>query len=51
MIVATAPELCQKCDFFLKKNMEEVFAYVLECMLTMAKIENISTLMRDKFKI
>ena len=34
MIVATVPELCQKCDFLPEKEDERKFAYVLECMLT-----------------
>ena len=38
MIVATVPELCRKCDFFLKKRMKEIFAYVLEFMLTLASV-------------
>ena len=37
MIEATAPELCQKCDFFLRKRMKEIVAYVLKFMLTLAK--------------
>ena len=45
VIVATAPELCQKCDFFLKKWMKEICAYVLEFMLTSAKMQDNSTLM------
>ena len=45
VIVATAPELCQKCNFFLKKRMEEIFAYVLEFMLSLVKMQNNSTLM------
>ena len=36
-VVATAPELCQKCDFYLKKTMKEISANVLEVMLTSAK--------------
>ena len=38
MIVPTALELCQKCVFFLKKRMKEIFAYVLELMLTFNKM-------------
>ena len=45
MIVATAPELCQKCDFLLKKRTKESFANVLEFMLTSAKMQDNSTLM------
>ena len=33
---ATVPELCQKSDFFLKKRMKEIFAYVLKFILTFA---------------
>ena len=36
-MVGTAPELCQKCDFFQKKRMKENLAYVLEFMLTFNK--------------
>ena len=43
MIEATAPELYQKCDFFLRKRMKEIVAYVLEFMLTLAKMQNNST--------
>ena len=45
MKVATAPELCQKCDFLLKKWTKEFFAYVLEFMLTSATMQDNSTLM------
>ena len=45
VIVATAPEQCQKCDFFPKKWMKEISAYVLEFMLTPAKMEDDTTLM------
>ena len=46
MIVATASELCQKCDFFpLKKWMLEISAYVLEFLLTSEKMQDDSTLM------
>ena len=39
------PKLCQKFDFFsLKKRMKEIFAYVLEFMLTLAKVQINSTL-------
>ena len=27
VIVATAPELCQNCDFFPEKRLKEIFAY------------------------
>ena len=33
------------CFFFLKKRMKEFFAYVLEFMLTLAKMQNNSALM------
>ena len=45
MIVATAPEFCQKCDLFLRKRMKEIFAYVLEFMLTFDTMQNTSPLM------
>ena len=51
MIVATVPELCQKCDIFLKKRMKEMFAYVLEFMLTFDKKQNTSPLRCIKFEI
>ena len=38
MIVATAPELSQKCDFFQKKKMKGILVYVLEFMLTFDKM-------------
>ena len=34
----------RKVRFFLKKRMKELFAYVLEVMLTLAKMQNNSTL-------
>ena len=37
--------------FFLKKRMKEIFAYVLEFMLTFDKMQNTSPLMCTKFKI
>ena len=37
--------------FFLKKRMKETFAYVLEFMLTLDKMENTSPLMCTKFEI
>ena len=45
VIVTTAPELCQKPDFFLKNRMKEIFAYVLEFMLTLARMQNNSIFM------
>ena len=51
VIVATAPALCQKCDFFPKKGMKEIFACVLEFMLTLDKMQNTSPLMCAKFEI
>ena len=33
-LVDTAPNLCQKDDFFPEKRMEGIFVYVLEYMLT-----------------
>ena len=41
----SAIDLCQKCDFFLKKRTKEMFAYVLEFMLTLATMQDNSTLM------
>ena len=38
MIVATVPELGQKCDFFQKKVMKGILVYVLEFMLTLDKM-------------
>ena len=40
VIVATAPELCQKCDFFLKKRMKEIFANAPEFMPTFNRMQN-----------
>ena len=34
-----------KCDFYLKKRMKEIFAYVLELMSTLAKMQEISCFM------
>ena len=51
MIVAIAPEFCQKCDLFLTKRMKEIFAYVLEFMLTFNKVQNVSPLMCTMFEI
>ena len=39
MIVATATELCKKCDVFLKKRTKEMLSYVLEFVLTLAKMQ------------
>ena len=39
------------CDFFLKKRMKYIFAYVLEFMLTFDKMQNTSPLMCTKFEI
>ena len=50
VIVSTAPELCQNFDFFLKKR-KEFFAYVMEFMLSLAKMQKDSTLMCKKFEI
>ena len=50
MIVATAPELCQKCDF-PEEGDEEIIAYVHEFMFTFDKIQNTSPLMCTKFEI
>ena len=50
VIVATAPELCQKCDFFPEK-MKGIFAYVLEIMLNFDKVQNANPLLRTKFEI
>ena len=44
-IVDAAPELCQKGDFSPEKSMKGIFAYVLELMFTLDKIQNNSTLM------
>ena len=41
----------KKSDFFLKKRMKESFAYGLEFMLTLAKMQNNSTLKWTKFDI
>ena len=51
MIVATAPEFCQKCDLFKTKRMKEIFAYVLEFMLTLDTMQNTSPLICTKFEI
>ena len=51
MTGATAPDLCQECDFFLKKRMKEMFAYVLEFMLTFDKKQNTNPLMCTQFEI
>ena len=44
MTVATESELCQKCDFSPEKRMKGIFIYVLEFMLTLAKLQNNSAL-------
>ena len=51
MIVASAPELCQKFEFFLKKRMKGIFADELEFMITFDKVQNNSPLMCTKFEI
>ena len=50
MIVDTAPELCQKVIFFMKKGIKGIFVYVLEFMLSLDKMQNISTLMCKTFE-
>ena len=50
VIGAAAPELCQKCDFYLKKRIKEMFAYVLEFMLTFVKMQNTYHLMCTQFE-
>ena len=53
LCVETAPELCQKGDFFSKKRMEGIFVFILEYMLTLVsldKMQNVSTLMRKSSK-
>ena len=40
-----------KWNFYLKKRMKDFFAYILECMLTFYKMQNISPLMRTNFEI
>ena len=50
-IVATAPELCQECYFFMKQWVKEISAYhVLEFMITSAKTQGDSTFMREIFE-
>ena len=44
------PELCQKSDFFSEKEDERIFAYVLEFMCTLAKMQNNSTFMLKRSK-
>ena len=51
VIVTTVPELRKKCDFFLKKRMKEIFAYVLGFMFFLDKMQNNSLLMCTKFEI
>ena len=48
--VATASELSQKYDFFLKKWMKEFSAYVLEFMLNSVKMQDDSTLMWKNYE-
>ena len=43
--------LCRKCDIFPVKRTNEIFAYVLEFMLTFDKMQNTSPLMCTKFEI
>ena len=50
MIVATAPKLCQKCDFCLKERMKETFAYVLEIMLNLAKMLDLAPNCLQKYQ-
>ena len=50
-LLVEALELCQKCDFFPEKGMKEIFAYILEFMLTFHKMQNTSPLMCTKFEI
>ena len=40
----------QKCDFFLKKVDEIISTYVLKLMLTLAKMQDDSTLMWKNFE-
>ena len=51
MIVASAPDLCQNLDFFLKKRMKEIYASVLEFMLSFDKMQYNSHLMCTEFEI
>ena len=51
MIAVSAPELCQKGDFYLKKRTKGIFVHVLECLLSLDKMQNISTLLYKKFEI
>ena len=43
MIVTTALKLCKKSDCFLRKRKKEIFAYGLEFMPTLAKMQNNSS--------
>ena len=43
-LVDTAPELCQKGDFFPEKRMEGIFGYVLEYMLTLVSLDKIQNI-------
>ena len=54
--VSALPIFCGLCDmpkmcFFLTKRMKEIFAYVLEFMLTFVKMQNTSPLMCIDFEI
>ena len=40
----TVLESCEKGDFSPEKRMKGIFAYVLDIMLTLAKMQNKSTL-------
>ena len=40
LVTVTVPDLFQRCDIFLKKRMEEMFAYDLELILALAKTQN-----------
>ena len=44
-IVDTAPELCQKGDFSPEKKDEDIFVNVLKFMVTLASMQESSTLM------
>ena len=49
VIRATAPELCQKCDFLVKKKLKEIFSYILEFMLTFDRMQNQGPISSIKF--
>ena len=40
-----------ECDFFPEKRMKEMFAYVLEFMLSFDKMQNTNPLMYKKYEI